>query len=154
MRLLRWIGLPLLMAAQSPDTVIRINVNLVQVDAIVTDSKDRPVTDLKKEDFVILQDGKPQNITNFSYISITNPSAKPVEAKVKGAPPPPPGSIQKDKIRRTIALVVDDLGLSWETITRVRQSLKKWVDNEMQPGDLVAVIRTGAGMGALQQFTN
>ena len=51
-------------------TTIRTNVNLVQVDAIVTDAKDRQVTDLKAGDFEILQDGKPQVITNFSYISI------------------------------------------------------------------------------------
>jgi VWFA-related protein len=49
--------------------------------------------------------------------------------------------------------VVDDLGLSFDSIVQVRQSLSKWVDMEMQPGDLVAVIRTSAGMGALQQFT-
>ena len=53
----------------NPDNVIRITVNLVQVDAVVTDSKDKPVTNLKKEDFVVLQDGKPQVITNFSYVS-------------------------------------------------------------------------------------
>src|SRR5690348_9274782 len=43
--------------------VIRINVNLVQVDAIVTDSKGNRITDLKAEDFEIFQDGKPQAIT-------------------------------------------------------------------------------------------
>jgi hypothetical protein len=51
-------------------TTIRTNVNLVQIDAIVTDAKDRQVTDLKAGDFEILQDGNPQVITNFSYISI------------------------------------------------------------------------------------
>src|SRR6185503_6506912 len=30
----------------------------------------------------------------------------------------------------------------------------KFVDEQMQPGDLVAIIRTGAGVGALQQFTS
>jgi VWFA-related protein len=50
-------------------------------------------------------------------------------------------------------MVVDDLGLSFESVARVRSSLKKFVDTEMQPGDLVAIIRTGAGIGALQQFT-
>src|SRR5262249_52765214 len=70
------------------------------------------------------------------------------------APPPPPAALKPDQIRRTIALVVDDLGLSFESMARIRQSLKKWVDHDMQPGDLVAVIRTGAGMGALQQFTS
>lgn len=147
-----------------PDTVIRINVNLVQVDAVVVDSKDKPVTDLKKEDFVVLQDGKPQPITNFSFIdakagvvrnTAANPAPKPAApAKGMPLPPPPPMASRPKQIRRTVALVVDDLGLSFESIARVRQALKKYVDQEMQPNDLVAVIRTGAGMGSLQQFTS
>jgi VWFA-related protein len=143
--------------AQPSDTVIRINVNLVQVDAVVVDSKDKPVTGLKKEDFVILQDGKPQPITNFSFVH-TSEGVAPAPPPVKGAaapPPPPPSPAGRTKpIRRTVALVVDDLGLSFDSIARIRQSLKKYVDQQMQPGDLVAVIRTGAGMGSLQQFTS
>ena len=147
----------------NPDNVIRITVNLVQVDAVVTDSKDKPVTNLKKEDFVVLQDGKPQVITNFSYVTragaVRTTSAPPSKAApaAKGAPPPPPPparGLKPTQLRRTVALVVDDLGLSFESIARIRGSLKKFVDQEMQPGDFVAVIRTGAGMGALQQFTS
>lgn len=143
-----------------PETVIRINVNLVQVDAVVTDSKGKPVTDLRKQDFVILQDGKPQSITNFSYISTRAPLTATQVAKAsarKGmpaAPPPPAMRLKTRQVRRAIALVVDDLGLSFESVVRVRQAMKKWVDNDMQQGDVVAVIRTSAGMGALQQFTN
>lgn len=139
-----------------PDTVIRINVNLVQVDAVVTDSHGNPVTNLTSDDFEILQDGKRQHITNFSYISTAEaamPHAQPKPAAKKGAPPVPPAKVKPEDIRRTIALVVDDLGLSFDSMARVRQSLKKFVDTEMQPGDLVAIIRTGAGIGALQQFT-
>src|SRR6266576_512320 len=48
--------------------VVRITTNLVQVDVVVT--KDgKLVTDLRPEDFEILEDGKPQAITNFSYVS-------------------------------------------------------------------------------------
>jgi len=36
----------------------------------------------------------------------------------------------------------------------VRRALKKFVDEQMQSGDLVAIIRTSGGMGALQQFTS
>src|SRR5262245_10927543 len=149
---------------QNPDNVIRITVNLVQVDAVVTDSKDRPVTNLKKEDFILLQDGKPQTITYFAYVNSgagetrTLPASapKPATSGQKGVPPPPPPprGLKPSQIRRTIALVVDDLGLSFESIARIRTTLKKFVDQEMQPGDLVAIMRTGAGMGALQQFTS
>ncbi len=144
----------------SRDMVIHINVDLVQVDAIVVDSEDRQVTDLQAEDFSILQDGKPQKITNFSYVRVRSP--KPADAAGKPAsrkgselpvPQPPQTGLKPAQIRRTIALVVDDLGLSFDSTVRIRESLKKWVDTEMQPGDLVAVIRTGVGISALQQFT-
>ena len=145
--------------AQTPTPgVIRINVNLVQVDAVVTDSSGRPVTNLHAEDFELLQDGKPQKITNFEFIRIRDP-LRPFDPAVmpmhRNGPPPPPDSVLKpEDIRRTVALVVDDLALSSDSIVRIRESLKKWVDFEMQPGDLVAVVRTNAGVGSLQQFTN
>ena len=142
---------------QQPDMVIRINVNLVQVDAVVTDSHDQPVTNLKASDFEILQDGKRQNITNFSYITFRPAAVSAAPAPPKGQPKgfaPPPAKLKAADVRRTVALVVDDLGLSFESIAYVRQSLKRFVDTQMQPGDLVAIIRTGSGMGALQQFTS
>src|SRR4051812_30361303 len=37
-------------------TVMRITVNLVQMDAVVTDSKGNPVTNLTRDDFEALQD--------------------------------------------------------------------------------------------------
>jgi len=156
-------GLFLLAAAFSqhnPDNTIRITVNLVQVDAVVSDAKGKQVTDLEAKDFEILQDGKPQKITHFSYVSTVprKPAAVPPTqvAVDRTSPPPPPAPAQRlrmNQVRRTIALVVDDLGLSFESIGQVRQSLKKFVDQQIEPGDLVAIMRTGAGMGALQSFT-
>lgn len=140
--------------------VIRINVNLVQVDAVVTDSKGKPVTDLKIDDFEILQDGKPQVITNFSFVDVKSAAAAPARGAIpqrgRGLPTPaaPQRGLRPQQIRRTIAIVVDDLGISFDSMARIQSSLKKWVENEMQPGDLVAVIRTSAGMGSLQQFTS
>jgi VWFA-related protein len=145
-------------AEDSPDTpVLRVTVNLVQVDAVVTDSKGKPVTNLTADDFQVLQDGKPQKITKFSYISTADPTPaapKPTGPAVRGAPAPPPVKLRPNQVRRTIAVVVDDLGLSFESTAQIRGALKKFVDQQMQPGDLVAIIRTGAGMGALQQFTS
>lgn len=67
--------------------------------------------------------------------------------------PLPPARLRPEQVRRTFALVVDDLGLSFESAHFVRQGLKKFVDEQMQPNDLVAIIRTRSGVGALQQFT-
>jgi VWFA-related protein len=149
-------------AQQTPPApgVIRINVNLVQVDAVVTDNNGKAVIDLKAEDFEVFQDGKPQVITNFSFINVKESAARAFANRpvlqprgAPGTPPPGPPAFRPQQIRRMVALVVDDLGLSFDSIVRIRQSLTKWVDTQMQPDDMVAVVRTSAGMGALQQFT-
>ncbi len=138
--------------------VVRITTNLVQVDAIVTDSRGKVVTDLKPDEVEIFEDGHKQKITNFSYYvaesaTTANESQPPVKPD-KNAPFVPPTRLKPEDVRRTIALVVDDLGLSFESTYYVRRALKKFVDEQMQPGDLVAIIRTSGGMGALQQFTS
>jgi VWFA-related protein len=143
------------------DVVLRISVNLIQVDAVVTDSKGKHVADLEPGDFEVTQDGKPQKITHFSYVTTgTRQPAAPKYsapsvrvANGKDVPPPPPVKIKPSDVKRTMAYVVDDLGLSFESIPYVRSALKKFVDQQMQPGDMVAVVRTSGGMGALQQFT-
>jgi VWFA-related protein len=48
---------------------------------------------------------------------------------------------------------VDDLGLSFRGNHDVRNAVQKYIDTQIEPGDLVAIIRTGGGVGALQQFT-
>lgn len=141
---------------ESPSGVIRITVNLVQVDAVVTDSKGRQVTNLKPSDFEILEDGRPQGITNFSYVFTASPvgEARPALAAPAVTPAVPPALLRPQDVRRTMALVVDDLGLSFESTVYVRRALKEFVDQQMRPGDLVAILRTSSGLGALQQFTD
>src|ERR1051326_319384 len=146
--------------SQKPEDVdvVRITTNLVQVDAVVTDRSGKLVTDLKPEEVQISEDGRQQKITHFAYYVAESPPTetptKPATAAVdKNAPPIPTGRLKPEDIRRTIALVVDDLGLSFESTHFVQRALKKFVDEQMQPGDLVAIIRTSGGMGALQQFT-
>jgi VWFA-related protein len=138
---------------QGPPT-IRITVTLIQVDAVVTDSQGRHVTDLGPQDFEILQDGVFQKITHFAYIPEAA-NLPPPEIKRTGekAPLGPPAPITPSQVKRTVALVVDDLALSFENLVRVRDAMRKYIERDMQPGDLVALIRTGGGVAILEQFT-
>jgi hypothetical protein len=71
----------------SQQGVIRITVNLVQGEAVVTDSKGHQVTNLRPEDFEVLEDGRPQTITNFSYISVAGlETSRPPSARPPGTP--------------------------------------------------------------------
>ena len=100
--------------AGDQDDVVRITTNLVQIDAVVT--KDgKPVRDLKAEDFEIYEDGRKQTITNFAFISNLPNAPRPVSPTGENtAGVPPAGPIQRDVARRTVAIVVDDLGMSAE----------------------------------------
>src|SRR6267143_7107154 len=70
-------------APQSDQDVVRISTNLVQVDPVITDSKGKQVTDLRPEEVQILEDGKPQTITNFSYIALESTETARPSALVK-----------------------------------------------------------------------
>lgn len=136
------------------DDVVRITTNLVQIDAVVT--KDgKPVTNLTANDFEIYEDGRKQAITSFAFISnVPGTPNPPAPTKEKGIDVPPPLPLKAGEPRRTMAIVVDDLGMSAESIGAARNQLRKFIAEDMQPNDLVAIMRTGGELGALQQFTN
>jgi len=117
-----------------PGIVLRFDVDLVQVDAIVTDSNGHRVADLTKDDFQVLQDGKPQRISHFSYV----PGDRQAASADAG---------------RAVVIVIDENELRVADFLRVQQALAKYVDQALQPADLVALIRTSGGSGALQQFS-
>ena len=136
--------------------VVRITTNLVQIDAVVTDKSGKRIVDLKPNEVEIYEDGQVRAIANFSYINLNSTNQPPTPTDQKAgvtAAPLVPRRLRPDQVRRTIALVVDDLGLSFESTVNVRQSLKKFLDEQLQPDDLVAIIRTSGGIGALQSFT-
>lgn len=149
--------LPTLSNASDQD-VVRITTNLVQVDVVVT--KDgKQVTDLKPEDFEIFEDGRRQSITNFTYVAnetrrnYTTSSGSLTTTPTEREGPTPPKPIDPREVGRTVAIVVDDLGMSFESMARVRKALSSFITKKLEPADLVAIIRTGGDVGALQQFT-
>jgi VWFA-related protein len=142
-------------AEDTEGDVVKITTNLVQVDAVVKDKNGQVVRDLTADDFEIKEDGHLQKITNISFISTTASSevSAPRRPSGKVSLIGPPVKLKAANVRRTVALVVDDLCLSWSSMNYVRRALRKFVDEQMEPGDLVAIIRTAGDIGVLQQFT-
>ena len=137
--------------------VVKITTNLVQLDAVITDRKGRHVTDLRPDEVEMLENGKPQKISDFSYIKIGQPAAaataEPAKRTTPGLVPGPVRPARREEVQRTIALVVDDLRMSHDSVRFTKEALKKFLDQQMQPNDVVAIIRTAGGTGSLQQFT-
>lgn len=138
--------------------VVKISTTLIQIDVTVTDKNGKVISDLKSEEVEIYENGVKQEISNFSFVSNVKSADAPAPEKIakpdKNAVPLPSNSLKPEQIKRTVALVVDDLSLSFESTYYVQRALKKFVNEQMRDGDLVAIIRTGAGIGALQQFTS
>lgn len=148
------------LVALADDLNIRVSVNLVQIDVAVTDSHGKPVRDLTEADFELLLEGAPQRITHFSHVQLAAPGAlAPVaavtRAAVKNGVPeaPPPAPLKAAQVSRVMAIFVDDLSFAAETIPQVRRGVTKVIQQQMGPGDLTAIVRASAGLGALQDFT-
>ena len=147
---------------------ITVSTNLVQVDVVVTDKKNRPIKDLNSSDFEIFESGKKQEITGFTFVS-----AKP---RVRSRTPPDDslglsdnrnGTSLKDKIevptiarrvmpgevRRTLVIVVDDIGLSFPSVRVVKRSLQKFIREQIRPGDMATVVAT-SGSRVFPGFTS
>jgi len=135
-------------AQQNPERekpLVRVYVDLVQMDVVVTDAKGNHISDLRPEEFEILENGKPQRITNFSYLAgaragtIANapPSSPPGAVPGKGVtgplppPPIPPARIAAGEATRTIAVVVDDLGIGEQSFAALHAALEKFIDQQV-----------------------
>src|ERR1051325_5847917 len=94
---------------QADEDVVRVSTNLVQVDAVVLDKDGRVVTDLRPEEFRLIEDGKQRPITEFSFVSTAAApvsASVPAESKSRGAEdaaPAPPTPRAPGQARRTIA---------------------------------------------------
>jgi VWFA-related protein len=146
----------------APDDVVRITTNLVQIDAVVTDKSGNQIKDLGASDFEVLQDGKAQKIVSVSYINTEVPERtrpQPTEGKrsaEKDQPPTPPSRPNSANAARILTFVIDDgsCASSYVGMNASRDALVKFINEQMQPNDLVAIYQTRGGSSTLQHYTS
>ncbi len=80
--------------AQAPDTTRRATfsttTNVVVVDARVSDSNGKPVTNLAKDDFLLSEDGKPQTLLSCDLQHLESKALPAAQLKERYTAPPPP----------------------------------------------------------------
>ena len=136
---------------EEDNDVVKISTNLIQLDVVVTDKSGKLVTDLKPEDFEITENGERQAVTNATYFaSQKNLMGDANFNALNGTNQTMP---KIGEVRRTVGIIIDDAGLSTQSIAAVRKELVKVISEQIQPGDLVAIIKTSGSIGVLQQFT-
>ena len=156
--------------------VFRGNTMVVSVDVIVRDGSGQVVRNLKASDFEVTEDGKPQEVSSFSFEEISDkplgPSAVDLLAgaeqrladDVRGARPaaaaaapesdePKPMSSQELAGRRLIVLLFDISSMQPEDVQRAVDSATKYVNEKMATADMVAVATVSSQLDVLADFT-
>lgn len=151
---------------ETPNTyTFKSETELVLVNVAVRDRNGNPVRDLKREDFTLLEDNKPQQVISFDLentdaVLPAAVSEAPLLGKVLPKRSPnassganrPTGSELKD--RRLIILFFDLSSMQPDEIDRAVTSAQNYVDKQMVPADLVAVISLGSSLTVNQDFSS
>ena len=137
---------------EPPPVTFRVEINYVEVDAVVTDAQGRLVTDLSQEDFEVLEDGRPQKVTAFSLINL--PIERAPRPLFLGAPIEPDVQANTVAEGRIYMIVLDDLHTGFTNTPRVKRFLQEFVERNFGANDLAAIVYTSGRGVAGQEFTN
>ncbi|HZQ24826.1 MAG TPA: VWA domain-containing protein [Terriglobales bacterium] len=150
-----------LFSQQTSEYTFRAKTELVLVNVTVRDRNGNPVHDLKRDDFSILEDNKPQQVSSFDIensdaaVSTATLESKPLAnlpAKSQAAPALIDSSTLKD--RRLIVLFFDLSSMQPEEIDRAVTAAQNYVDKQMAPADLIAVLSLDNTLTVNQDFTS
>jgi VWFA-related protein len=129
---------------------IRSTTRLVQLSIVVTDKKGEPVTGLSKQDFVVLDESKPQRIAFFS-------SEVPAAAGAAPAPLPPNAFTNRFDLKgqdpgAVTVVLFDLLNTPVQDQSYVRKQVIKFLQT-LKPQDHVAIYGLTADLLLLHEFT-
>jgi VWFA-related protein len=138
---------------QSPFKV-QVQRNMVLVRVIVRDANGRPVPGLRKEDFRLFDNGKPQTIDQFAVESSSSTSAMARQAPIKEPEEEATSEAGAAKAmpRNYQALYFDDVQLKFEDIARARDAADRYLASTLTAADRAGIF-TSSGQGNLD-FTD
>jgi VWFA-related protein len=145
--------------AQAPkpgnvDVLAPLSVEVVRIEVVVTEKRGRARAGLTREDFGVLEDGKPQPIVQFQAFARPQPGASPrpsspIETKANEEEE----DETEDLPARYVVLAVDDVHMEFESLSRVRKALTRFLEEDLRPEDQVALVTTSGASALSQEFT-
>ena len=139
--------------AQDQDEVIRVRSNEVRLDVVVKDKKGRPIKDLQPADFEILEDGVPQKVESFRFVSREAGAnvAEKKDDKSADVAAPAPATPAKRSAPPVTALVFDRL--SPEARSLARKAGLAYAQEGMASGGFTGVFGIDQSLRTIQSFT-
>src|SRR5262249_39322829 len=121
-------------------TSAKVEVKVINVDVSVIDASGKPVTDLKSDDFQVLEDNRPRKITNFTVV----PRA--------AARPDAPGKADLH-LRRRVILLVDNNYIDKSDRDNALRTLDQFIDSTFDGSYEWALAAIGQQLEIVQPFT-
>lgn len=134
------------------DVVLKATTRLVQISVIVQNRKGDPVPGLKKEDFQVKDNGKPQNISVFN-VSSSSATALPQPAEKL-----PPNVFTNSLEQRpgtpanVTILLLDSINTRFEDQSYARLQVIKYLQT-INPEDRIGIYTLGNGLKVLHDYT-
>jgi VWFA-related protein len=137
---------------------VRVYSDLVQTDVMVFDKDGRFVNGLKREDFELRIDGKPQPVEFFERVSTGSGNEEVQLAAARG------GGLANGRSTSAVAVpldrgraiffYVDDFHMSPGNLTGIRKVLNRYVDQSLGQNDMAAITSASGTIGFLQQLAD
>lgn len=153
------------LAGQDAPATFKSNTNLVIINVTVRDKAGRPISDLKKDDFQLLEDGKPQTISVFELQQLSTEALPPMnqpqqvllQRNDKPHPAPEPSaapSPERLRDHRLIALLFDMSSMQPPEQIRAEKAATKFITEQMTKSDLVSIMTYTTTLKVVEDFTS
>jgi VWFA-related protein len=157
--------------AQDQSPTFKTNTNLVIINVAVKDKSGKAIESLNKDQFTLLEDGKPQQIAVFEFQHLNGETLPPLEVaqptlKTRGAAeskptppvaaPPVNSNLKADELkdRRLIAMFFDLSSMQPAEQIRAREAATKFINTQMTVSDTVSIMTLTNELRVVQEFTN
>jgi VWFA-related protein len=147
--------------SQSSTFTLKVNSDLVLTNIVVRDKKTGAVVKgLTEKDFTIVEDGKPQHIASFDFENVDEAAALN-EATINAAAPngvfgAKTGTANQEELRnhRLIVMFFDITSMQPDDLDRAQDAARNYINKQMHPADLVAVVSLDTTLSLDQDFTS
>jgi len=141
-----WVSPPVAFAQDTAGT-IRVDVELVTVEVVALDKKGKPVPGLKKENFQLFEDGKPQAISTFDAV-LEKPGNQPSPTSLADI------DDEENQRGKVILILFDDSHIGSSQLKFSRDAAEKYVQEHMRSWDLFGVANYGQSLKIIQNFSH
>src|SRR6185503_18703843 len=138
---------------KSQDEVVSLKAHLVNIDVMVKDKKGKYITDLKAEDFTVVENGAQQKVEFFDPPLAVSPLAIGNDSDQKNSAAQPKSLNSSGGLRNIISLVVDGQTTELSNLKQVREGTLKYIRERIADTDTVAVFGVSNNLQLLQPFT-